>query len=1068
MDMNTQTKCPRCGTRYSQSETATTICPQCAFAAAVTSPLEIEAEADHLLGHLSGLAHVERLGRGGMGVVYRARQTRLERDVAVKVISSDYASDPDFQARFQQEARILASLDHPNIVAIHDCGIEGGLEYFVMEFVEGETVRHLLERGALKDPLRIALDVSNALAYAHERGVIHRDVKPENILLRADGRVKVVDFGIARIGMGAPRLTVTDAVVGTPAYMAPEQRENTSAVDHRVDVYALGLLMAEMLTGKGPTEGALELPGVDQATKELILRATERDPARRYQTMKEMSAAIRALVEPEGDGGAPPRLPLRERLARLAASRLFWVLATGAVFQVVFLLARLVDTLPPDPKAIFERLVRAKHSFDGDKALREMKDERIRDSVDALLGSEASGTDAARAWTAVRAAYDLHRADAIPPDVRVRVMLHWGDKVDSIGTNMTEWFPDEMSNYVTPALRESGPVPQGVIDAYVRRLPGLLDEGSTEADWSRVLELVRDLGKDSTHALEFGLSWWSEAHGSCDAASPSPQEALARRLKIAWPLDAKAARALELELRSDDPPRSAYATALLLRWRRTGRKTLPYRSVDMCRPGSPEPGIEETRALLSDAAESARWEAHGVIFLTIAGAPIEMDPASGDGPVRAKLSHVVPADAETPALHIGVATVGAQSAKREGSAFDLSVEGDLVRGKDGACRFTGTTGQRFGGGWGSFTGPRDCRDGEAAVLSAGLVGGSTDGLRSGSFTLLVPEPATTGDASQRWRAALAAAIEHEVVRTGIGSQLPLGEMVAIAAWTPLPEAAKTLSALWERHATLTQPSHGLGHASPAVGDLVGAALLMIGDARPLEDGGLVKRLPPEVVLRIRLFSPSAAIRRAATGGEKAIESRQDADAVEARLGDLGEADAPLAARIAELRAAESSPIAGALWRYFAWLAAAIVLGCLLPWRPMHATALAHALAFLGLSLRFVTVDIGGHVWFPAVGDLLIVVSAFLYGGWGLRSLAVALAVSGVLGFMHFAHKLQAELDAEAPPEAATFERDFCAACAILGADARGQVELLRDLAGFAKYEDVRSAATEALKQVEGK
>ena len=184
---------------------------------------------------------VELLGRGGMGAVYKARQPRLDRFVALKILAPEKQSDPQFAERFEREARTLASLAHPNIVAIYDFGEALGHFYLMMEFVDGMTLRQLLQAGKLSpdEVLGIVPKICDALQFAHERGVIHRDIKPENILLNRQGQVKIADFGIAKIlelGPGDLSLTGAQDVVGTPHYMAPEQVEKPQSVDSRADI----------------------------------------------------------------------------------------------------------------------------------------------------------------------------------------------------------------------------------------------------------------------------------------------------------------------------------------------------------------------------------------------------------------------------------------------------------------------------------------------------------------------------------------------------------------------------------------------------------------------------------------------------------------------------------------------------------------------------------------------------------------------------------------------------------------------------------------------------------------
>jgi serine/threonine protein kinase len=235
-----------------------------------------------------------------MGVVYKARQPDLDRIVALKVLSPELALDPDFAQRFSGEAKVLALLGHPNIVQIFDFGRAADLYYLVMEYVEGVSLRQLLRKGRLgsDEVLRILSQVCTALEYAHHQGIVHRDIKPENILIDPQGRVKIADFGLAKI---MPRdgpsgsVTRTNVVMGTPQYMAPEQSENPKSVDHRTDIYALGVILYEMLTGV-PPQGHFPPPSqraqVDRRLDRIVLKALDQAPERRYQHASELKTDI--------------------------------------------------------------------------------------------------------------------------------------------------------------------------------------------------------------------------------------------------------------------------------------------------------------------------------------------------------------------------------------------------------------------------------------------------------------------------------------------------------------------------------------------------------------------------------------------------------------------------------------------------------------------------------------------------------------------------------------------------------------------------------------------------------
>ncbi len=273
---------------------------------------------------------VRRHARGGMATVYEAHDDRLDRTIALKVMHPSLAEDEEFVSRFIREARSAARLSHPNVVAVYDQGADQGHVYLAMEMVRGHTLRELIrERGNLapRQALEVLEPVLAALGAAHAAGLIHRDVKPENVLLSEDGRVKVADFGLARAVTGATTHTTTSGVLmGTVAYLSPEQVTKGTA-DPRSDVYSAGILLYEMLTGSKPYDGetaiqvayrhvhddvprpSAAVPGLAAELDHLVARATNRDPdlrpadARRFLT--EVSAARRALSEGELDALGP-------------------------------------------------------------------------------------------------------------------------------------------------------------------------------------------------------------------------------------------------------------------------------------------------------------------------------------------------------------------------------------------------------------------------------------------------------------------------------------------------------------------------------------------------------------------------------------------------------------------------------------------------------------------------------------------------------------------------------------------------------------------------------------------
>lgn len=262
--------------------------------------------ADELESLFPELQIKEMVGSGGMGCVFRAQQTRLERNVALKLLPRELGADGMFAERFSREARAMARLNHPNIVAIHDFGEAKGLHYLVMEYMDGMNLRELLEAGPIApvDAMRIFESVCQALAYAHAEGVIHRDIKPENILFNKMGHVALADFGLARLATdshAAVSLTQTRQAMGTLNYMAPEQWENPKAVDYRADVYSMGILLYELLTGRVPRgtfPPASSIVNVPVSVDAAINKALQIDAADRHQSVLEFCQAITGVASP--------------------------------------------------------------------------------------------------------------------------------------------------------------------------------------------------------------------------------------------------------------------------------------------------------------------------------------------------------------------------------------------------------------------------------------------------------------------------------------------------------------------------------------------------------------------------------------------------------------------------------------------------------------------------------------------------------------------------------------------------------------------------------------------------
>ena len=307
--------CPLCGKSFDPVKLETMRYPEgtpvspSPIAGAETIPQPNKEERLPVGARLGQFRIDEFIGRGGMGAVYRATQTSLDRSVALKVLPRHMAEDPEFVTRFHREARALAELNHPNIVSIYDKGLDDGKYFFAMELVDGVSLRQLIKskKATPAEALALVPQLCEALEYAHARGVIHRDIKPENILVDKSGRVKVADFGLARIIRGDNAtsfdgLTRSDVMMGTVNYMAPEQRENAKDVDHRADIYSLGVVIYELLTGELPI-GRFAPPSkkvqIDVRIDEMVMQLLEKDPDARYQRASDVRTHLaRVMSEP--------------------------------------------------------------------------------------------------------------------------------------------------------------------------------------------------------------------------------------------------------------------------------------------------------------------------------------------------------------------------------------------------------------------------------------------------------------------------------------------------------------------------------------------------------------------------------------------------------------------------------------------------------------------------------------------------------------------------------------------------------------------------------------------------
>jgi serine/threonine-protein kinase len=237
----------------------------------------------------------EVIGRGNMSEIYRARQIKLDRDVAIKILGGKTEYDPDMKELAEQEARVIARLNHPNIISVIDCGVIDNCYYMVMEYLYGTDFQQVLDSNlkTLEENLRVVAEALKGLAYAHNNNVIHRDIKPANILISTDGRVKLADFGIAVVAESSSDANETDGlIVGTPAYMAPEQWLEGASCNSRTDIYSIGVLLYKVLTSQHPNSNPLPPSSINEKAPplfdNLVLRCLEKDPTQRYQSAAEV------------------------------------------------------------------------------------------------------------------------------------------------------------------------------------------------------------------------------------------------------------------------------------------------------------------------------------------------------------------------------------------------------------------------------------------------------------------------------------------------------------------------------------------------------------------------------------------------------------------------------------------------------------------------------------------------------------------------------------------------------------------------------------------------------------
>jgi serine/threonine protein kinase len=343
--MSVKVLCPKCRAEiYDPANLKSVTCHSCMFTfdfdvqATVLQP-STQAE----LKKIGKYEVIGELSRGGMGIIYKGYQRELDRHVAIKVVNPQLLEHAEFVERFFREAKALARLNHPHIVQVYDADRDGSTVFMVMELVEGKSLRTLLKLGKLPsdESLRLIPQICDALDYAHSQGIVHRDIKPDNILITYRGEVKIADFGLAVLftaNADTPRLTSADVILGTYDYMAPEQRQGAANVDHRADLYALGVVMYEMLTGRLPV-GRVEAPskvsGTDLRLDEIVFRALESDPQKRWARASQVKEAIaRPSSQPP-----PPLPPTAEPPKRRRADLILAAILVGCTLVALWVTA---------------------------------------------------------------------------------------------------------------------------------------------------------------------------------------------------------------------------------------------------------------------------------------------------------------------------------------------------------------------------------------------------------------------------------------------------------------------------------------------------------------------------------------------------------------------------------------------------------------------------------------------------------------------------------------------------------------------------------------------------------
>jgi serine/threonine protein kinase len=476
------------------------------------------------------------LGQGGMGAVYKARQLRLNRFVALKILARERQDDPQFAERFEREARALAALTHPHIVAVFDFGEAGENYYLLMEFVDGLNLRQLYRNGQFSpaEALAIIPQICDALQYAHERGIVHRDIKPENILLDNDGGVKIADFGLAKILDPDPKdlsLTGINQVVGTPHYMAPEQLEKPLTVDCRADIYSVGVVFYEMLTGELPL-GKFPPPSqkahLDARLDQVVLQALEKEPTLRYQKVEEVKSALENITSAPAQKAktatiAPPALkppvPMASRslktaivISGLAAVTIIGVLAVFLFYRFrkqephLAADASLIHSnsfwnlLNDNQRAVVQHTDRKYRTlFDGlgvkSSVSTQQRAELEESCLKAVESPPSGNSDRTQYYRSINTLGAMHSDKALPVLMKI-VSAHTSKLVWTEKSNRDRW----MAARALGMIGHKEAVPQ---------LISLLYHPSINTRWSAQIALVQLTGQNFGGDWNAWAKWWN-------------------------------------------------------------------------------------------------------------------------------------------------------------------------------------------------------------------------------------------------------------------------------------------------------------------------------------------------------------------------------------------------------------------------------------------------------------------------------------------------------------------------------------------------------------------------------